>query len=164
MPSLFPEYEFNEAVKTKVCTVCGKEKPVFEFPKDGERVGRYAHIPGYPEAGTYYRKDCIDCHNAAQAKRQKIKKKNNVSKVPLGTPCDLCGNDKVRLVWDHNAKTKLTRGDICNMDNTGLGHWGDCPYQVSERSVYLVGDNEEKLESVIQHMRDSFPFVPYKDR
>ena len=25
MPSLFPEYEFNEAVKTKVCTVCGKE-------------------------------------------------------------------------------------------------------------------------------------------
>ena len=164
MPSLFPDYEFKETVRTQVCIVCGVEKPVYEFPKDGERVGRYEHIEGYPEAGTYYRKDCRVCHNAAQAKRQKIKKKNNVSKVPIGTPCDLCGNDQVRLVWDHDDLTELTRGDICNMDNTGLGHWGDCPYQISERSVYLVGDNEEKLESVIQHMRDSFPFVPYKDR
>ena len=83
MSSLFPDYEFDEAVRTQVCIICGIEKPIFQFPKDGQRVGRYAHIPGYPEAGTYYRKDCVDCHNAAQTKRQKIKKKNNVSKVPL---------------------------------------------------------------------------------
>ena len=164
MPSLFPDYEFKETVRTQVCIVCGVEKPVYEFPKDGQRVGRYSHIEGYPKAGTYYRKDCRVCHNAAQNVRGKIKKRNNVSKIPLGTSCDLCGINTVRLVWDHDTETEETRGYICNMDNTSIGHFGDCPYQVSERSVYLVGDNEEKLESVIQHMRDSFPFVPYKDR
>jgi hypothetical protein len=37
--------------------------------------------------------------------------------------CPICLRENIKLVLDHDHETKLTRGWLCSLCNTTLGHW-----------------------------------------
>jgi hypothetical protein len=107
MPSLFPEYEFNETVKTRKCNFCEKKLPLNMFWADA----------------SCKRTQCKDCAKEA-SKHLKLAKRlvSNPSPPPLGTPCEFCGEFRgKKLTFEHNHDTMEFRGWCCDPCNRGFG-------------------------------------------
>jgi hypothetical protein len=51
--------------------------------------------------------------------------------------CDLCGEFNVRIVFDHDHKTGMFRGWLCDRCNKTLGHVKDSPELLRKLAEYL---------------------------
>ena len=133
-------------VRTKICQRCGEHKHIDHFAhrsysKNGDR-----------ETKNY----CKDCDRIAQKLVEKIKKQ-------IGPPkdnhvCDCCGKTeqailtefrlhqgtKKKTVWtyDHDHKTGLFRGIICQPCNTVMGNLKDSLDVANKVVKYIKKHNE----------------------
>ncbi|MBI4945648.1 MAG: hypothetical protein HY840_04520 [Bacteroidetes bacterium] len=109
---------------SKVCTSCGKEKPMEEFSKNqygkGDRILR--------------RPVCKECYS----QKVKINKKEAEEyerlhpRPAIGEKflCPVCNKEKVRnfkadIVLDHSHIDGSVRGWICGSCNTSIGKFGE---------------------------------------
>ena len=137
-PTLFPEIETT----TRVCVKCGEEKHISEFHKNNTSWnGKQEH------EGERYRKECKECrkpNSVSDAGSGKdVMKYHNLSRPPLGTPCDICSRTDVVLFCDHDHSKEISdpevfRGWLCHKCNTSLG---------------CLGDNEEGILKVLEYLR-----------
>jgi|LUML01.1.fsa_nt_gb hypothetical protein len=113
--------------RTKICRICGIEKPLSEFNRD-----RTKH-----KDGRDYR--CKSCYHARHSEGKKLRRKlvGNYA-PPLGTPCGICKCTDKRLVWDHDNKKMVYRGWLCPDCNVGLGKFGDDIEGVRRALNYLI--------------------------
>tara|TARA_B100001113_G_C20975818_1_gene563865 strand:- start:134 stop:559 length:426 start_codon:yes stop_codon:yes gene_type:complete len=100
-------------VETKYCPRCKQTKPITAYHKHcGQADGLQSR--------------CIECRKRENNNASTIiRKRMNVQRVPLGTPCDLCGRTDFPLQFDHCHKTEKHRGWLCRPCNAGLGQLGD---------------------------------------
>jgi len=57
-------------------------------------------------------------------------------KVMLKTGCEVCGNS-VGLRWDHNHRTGVFRGTLCNLCNIAIGAMRDDPGRLRAAALYV---------------------------
>jgi hypothetical protein len=133
----------------KVCSKCGKEKPVSEFPKSKNLKCGY---------DSWCRK-CKSPSTKAWAKKQTKAKKGQMYRKSImkkkygltetdylklisdqGGKCAICPTilSETRICVDHCHTTGKIRGLLCMNCNTGLGHFKD---------------NTELLNSAIQYLQ-----------
>lgn len=115
---------------TRICPKCKTEKPMLDFPKKGlDRKGevRYSY--------------CKKCHNEYQKVLQ-LKRVFGLSYeefLLLGESCSICGRSgkTKRNAVDHNHKTGLIRGRLCDRCNRGLAWFQDNPDLLRKCAEYL---------------------------
>lgn len=56
--------------------------------------------------------------------------------------CTICG-DEGNLVVDHDHKTNMVRGMLCNHCNRGLGHFKDDPNLLEYAKIYLLASQNK---------------------
>ena len=107
-----PNQEEPGQTSTKLCRICGIEKPLNFF--------RLANVR---DARTEWRRsECIECQNNIHRVRDKLRRDPSTPpKPPDGTPCKLCRNPNRKLVFDHCHYSERFRGYICQKCNHGLG-------------------------------------------
>jgi hypothetical protein len=123
----------------KKCGHCGQIKLLEEFNKDKYTVTKH----------TSFCRDCIKIKGdnyrfSNQGKRTTLKYRHNISDKDLDIYltveyCEICG-DKLtgkNKHLDHNHKTGKYRGALCNLCNTGLGHFKDNPELLILAAEYL---------------------------
>jgi hypothetical protein len=93
----------------KICIKCGVEKPITMFKTE--------------KRGT--RNVCIQCRNyhlgiSSRGRKQWLKEGKQIP-----TNCQCCDKKSDELVYDHDHKTEMFRGWICQSCNQGLGLLGD---------------------------------------
>jgi len=123
---------------TLICPQCQTEKPKSEFPTKGKtRNGddRYSY--------------CRDCHSVYQ-KILRIKKLFNLTMDEyerLGTSCSICGRTgkTKQISVDHDHKTGLVRGRLCDRCNRGLAWFQDSPDLLRLCADYLENPPAEKI-------------------
>lgn len=117
---------------TKLCTMCNRILPVYNFAKEGSKG--------------YLRYECRECARKQGKLVAKIKK----SALPASKDhaCPVCqrtadqlttyGKNK-KSVWvaDHDHETELFRGWLCHKCNLGLGNLGDNAERCKRAAVYL---------------------------
>ena len=129
----------------KVCTKCGKKKPLSEFYfKSSGRGG--------------LRGECKTCHKRAMKKYNKknyrlfhergIARRYGLSLEQYlnlieehDNRCAICGNEckDSRPCVDHDHKTGKVRGILCPLCNRGLGHFQDSIELLTAAAEYLYG-------------------------
>jgi hypothetical protein len=134
----------------KVCSICGCNKPLFDFYKR-------------PETKDGYRTDCKECFskrskkkwkNKTDAERKQINKKNRLKHFyglsieeynkmceAQNNKCFICGeeafyNDKP-LYIDHCHATGKIRKLLCQHCNSGLGMFKDSPELLLKAAEYV---------------------------
>ena len=105
---------------TKKCKICGKQKDITKFHKNG----------------TWTRPECAVCTRERQKNYHEIRKKHKTP--PIGTPCECCGKTDEKLNWDHCHDTANHRGWLCSNCNTGIGKLGDNLQGVTNAMNYLL--------------------------
>ena len=102
--------------KTKICRICGTEKPLSEY-----RFRKDTHE---------YRNECKQCESNRLRLRDTGWHASEVEKAYLEQHgrCAICGcvldaNSKSVMVCDHNHTTGEHRGLLCTKCNLGLGHF-----------------------------------------
>jgi hypothetical protein len=138
----------------QVCEVCEKDKPISDFY-------RGAPLASFPKGKPL--KWCSSCHTdkdklyrgsrtkeeqrEVQARRKKYKTAHKLSEfglLPEDVPdeCEICGGESSnvfgRLAIDHDHKTGLFRGFLCNNCNLALGNAKDNPKILRSMVKYLV--------------------------
>ena len=93
----------------KTCNKCGESKPLSEY---------YAN----PRAGDNLHLSCKSCHYA-KTKLVLMLKKGFASLKP--DRCECCGSTSETLQVDHDHKTLMFRGFICQSCNMKIGLAGD---------------------------------------
>ena len=114
-----PEEDLSE-LETKVCRLCGEEKPLSEY---------YSH-PHY--TGNIF-KYCRSCHIERTSTAYYLKK----TAPPQNGRCDCCGRLEQKLMLDHDHNTKEFRGWLCRSCNTGIGSLGDDIEGLEQAIKYL---------------------------
>ena len=104
------------------CMICNKE---FLIHYTGERFCSDKCQEEYNKE--YYNK---------RSKKRNWKRKEELIKK-FGNKCAICGKEEVKLVIDHNHKTKKIRGLLCEKCNTGLGFFYDNPELFKKAEEYL---------------------------
>jgi hypothetical protein len=123
---------------TKTCTVCDTELPAtteyFGKNSTSNTPNKQGLIPTRPE--------CKKCTSKANKDLRKAKKlAGNPLTPPLGTPCDLCSKvHKKPLCFDHDHKTLVHRGWLCQNCNQGLGRLGDSIESIQRALNYVKGN------------------------
>ncbi len=51
--------------------------------------------------------------------------KDKIKRPKIGTPCDNCGKNNQKLIFDHCHETNKFRGWLCYQCNTAIGNLGD---------------------------------------
>ena len=66
--------------------------------------------------------------------------------------CTICGSEET-LVIDHDHKSSVIRGLLCNHCNRGLGHFRDDPELLEYARIYLLAakNSSEASDYVKQH-------------
>ena len=105
---------------TKKCKICGKQKDISEFYKNG----------------SWTRPECAACNRERQKNYHALRKEHKTPK--LGTPCECCGKKDEKLQWDHCHDTTNHRGWLCSNCNTGIGKLGDNLQGVTNAMNYLL--------------------------
>jgi len=109
---------------TKKCRICFIEGPLTDFHKCSNEKTINGKL--YP---TVYRSECKSCRRvggkAHSSAAKKIMDKNKIKRPELGTPCDNCGKDNQKLIFDHCHETNKFRGWLCYQCNTAIGNLGD---------------------------------------
>ena len=111
--------------RKKRCRICSQKKyVVYEFDKySSEKI-----IDGkmYPAK---YRSECKECRRkggkACASASSKLMKKYKMKRPPIGVPCQNCGKQNKKLVFDHCHKTGAFRGWLCYQCNSAIGNLGD---------------------------------------
>ena len=128
-------YELFEGLEedTKLCTMCNRILPVYNFAKEGSKG--------------YLRYECRECARKQGKLVAKIKKsappasKDHVCPVCQRTADQLTtyGKNK-KSVWvaDHDHETELFRGWLCHKCNLGLGNLGDDAERCKRAAEYLL--------------------------
>ena len=127
----------EEELESKICKTCGEDRLLTEF---------YAHKNF---------KDGLDsrCRSCDSARlRLRTKLTNHPDTPPKPKVCDCCDKnpqDKQYpkpIVLDHDHKTMLFRGWLCDDCNLGLGKLGDNLEGIMKAMKYLVNvlDSNEK--------------------
>ena len=108
---------------TKICKICGQEKYLLDFHKNG----------------TWTRPECKQCNLEQQKIYSKLKKEYPTPEV--GTPCYCCGKTSEKLQLDHDHNKITYRGWLCSNCNTGIGKLGDNIEGVQKAVDYLEDAN-----------------------
>ena len=119
---------------TKICKICGQEKYLLDFHKNG----------------TWTRPECKQCNLEQQKIYSKLKKEYPTPEV--GTPCYCCGKTSEKLQLDHDHNKMTYRGWLCSNCNTGIGKLGDNIEGVQKAVDYLEDANT--LESITKEDDD----------
>ena len=118
---------------TKLCTMCNRILPVYNFAKEGSKG--------------YLRYECRECARKQGKLVAKIKK--SAPPAPKDHVCPVCqrtadqlttyGKNK-KSVWvaDHDHETELFRGWLCHKCNLGLGNLGDDAERCKRAAEYLL--------------------------
>ena len=113
-------------IETKACKVCKVEKPISEY-------GNHSSFKDNKESR------CKSCCSAANKLLAKLRK----TAPPKPDVCDCCGRDPLKLTYkahfvlDHDHKTKLFRGWLCDDCNLAIGKLGDTLEGVMNAVRYL---------------------------
>lgn len=107
----------------KICIYCNKRKNPKSFPKHKNM------------------KDGLDTR-CKKCIKQHARLRHKLSKKAPNKPnhCECCGQTK-KLCLDHNHKTNLFRGWICDHCNTAIGRLGDDISGVINAVNYLIMSN-----------------------
>ena len=127
--------ETTGANVTKICKICGEEKYLLDFHKNG----------------TWTRPECKECNREQQRIYSKLKKEYPTPE--LGTACHCCGKTSEKLQWDHDHYKMTHRGWLCSNCNTGIGKLGDTLEGVQKAVDYL--EDAGKLDGSIKEDDDS---------
>jgi hypothetical protein len=111
---------------TKICTVCGQEKPLNDFYKHSGCKGGL-------------RPECKKCKNA-RGRGAKIKYRYGLTESEFDNiksfGCNVCGSTE-DLHLDHNHKTGKVRGCLCAKCNHALGLMKDNPMLIRKLADYV---------------------------
>ncbi len=163
----------NQKIKTKVCTLCKKEKEITLFYKRKE----------YTDGLDCYCKECknkksrehywnnIEANREYhrlyklrnKEKRQKwilkdlynlpIEKYNDMF-IEQGGRCAICGKHQVefkkKLCVDHNHETGKIRGLLCNKCNSLLGYAGESPDVLHNAVKYLIEQDIDEAKKLLK--------------
>ena len=123
----------------KVCTICGTDKPLLDFPKK-------ANVKGGLKGASYYQTYCIECTKELKTEIR-LRKLFNISvderdKILTfqNNSCAICGkpnNTDRNLHIDHDHKTGLIRGMLCWFCNKALGYFKDNPEFLRNAANYI---------------------------
>lgn len=109
---------------TKQCRICNIEKSLIDFHKCSDE--KIINGKMYP---IKYRSECKMCRRvggkAHSSAAKKIMDKDKIKRPILGTPCDNCGKNDQKLIFDHCHETNKFRGWLCYQCNTAIGNLGD---------------------------------------
>lgn len=105
----------NQTDKTATCANCGEVKI----------VRRGAHSKQW--------RCSVDANARSKERKRKVRQ---VKKDRLLDHCEIC-NSKNSLCWDHDHKTDLFRGTLCNDCNIALGLFKDDPNRCVAAANYL---------------------------
>ena len=121
----------------KKCTKCKIEKPMtLDF------------FPPHNKTTTGFDSWCRDCRNAYKRDNSLKKYTQHISEAKLKEikntikECVICGSNE-KLVIDHDHKTNMVRGMLCNHCNRGLGHFRDDPLILEFAAQYLYASNDK---------------------
>jgi hypothetical protein len=140
---------------TRKCLDCEVTKPIEDFPKAG--AGRYRHRckPCYNTAQARWREDNPDkireSWRKAHGKYYSTDKRRNKTLRAYGLNentyndlfdeqagrCKICDGE-LPLVVDHDHKTNIIRGLLCNKCNVGLGCFDDDLERLASAIKYLA--------------------------
>ena len=127
----------SHEVKTRICRICGVEKPITDFYYRKDIKG--------------YRTECKQCAKDLARLRDTGCKSTDVESAYLkqNGKCAICGctldsNTKTTMACDHDHKTGLLRGLLCIQCNVGLGQFKDSTERLQKAIEYLR-QHETKL-------------------
>ena len=116
---------------TKVCRLCGVEKPIseFYFRKDSE----------------HYRSECKECLSKLSSFRDTgwTPEKYEEAYIKQNGRCAICGcklnsSRYTRFAGDHDYRTGKLRGLLCTNCNTALGLFKDSIERLEMAKRYLI--------------------------
>ncbi len=125
----------------ETCQNCGRQQPLTMF------YGAVARST----VDTTVCKEC--CDKVERQRQQSYKRKYGISLRTYsdllerqGNKCAICkttepGGNNRRFAVDHNRKTGLVRGLLCNNCNRGIGHLKDNPETLRRAANYLETTN-----------------------
>jgi hypothetical protein len=93
--------------------------------------------------GKHLAKSLCYTHYWMNAKKVTIDDKADMLIKNHNGACDICGTDKPRypnrrLAIDHDHKTGIVRGMLCQKCNVGLGNFNDSPDLLNKAIKYLI--------------------------
>jgi len=102
------------------------DKPINEFIKD---LNGRKWMPS----------DCLECERKRYVKRYKVMSSDSYIKRCKQKPelCEVCGNSKDKICYDHCHITELHRGWLCDGCNHILGLSKDDPNRLHALAEYL---------------------------
>ena len=133
----FPDFNsIRNDSETKICSKCGKEKPIDLFR--------------LRDRGSHRRTECKSCESKLARERIKIRK--STPPPPKDHKCPICektaeevqgkgGKNLGPWVYDHDHKTKKFRGYLCHSCNRTLGGFGDDIDTMLRAIEYLKPNN-----------------------
>ena len=116
------EYRKRRSMGQKWCTYCKKWRDKNQFPSDSSR-------------GDALAKNCRDCNSARSSASRYGISINEVRRL-WKQPCGICGR-KAKMEIDHDHKTGIVRGPLCNRCNGALGHFMDSEDLLKRAIKYL---------------------------
>ena len=127
---------FPDGTKTKICTKCLRELPLFCF-SDNQGV-------------KHGRPNCKECLYKATKLRRELYKEQGP--IPEDHACPICGKTldelkqqgKTGFVLDHCHTSKEFRGWLCHLCNTGLGCFKDNVETLENAIIYLKSMDKEE--------------------
>ena len=136
----------SEMQSTKVCTICGVEKP---------RTDEHYYMK-QKDGKNYFNPRCKPC-DRKYVREHKLMKKYGLTSIEVEEMlikqqhrCHICetkfkdtmkGKRMFNIPYvDHDHKTGNVRGILCGNCNTGLGHFKDSPMLLKRAIEYLCED------------------------
>ena len=128
----------------RTCTTCHKKYPLTEFYKNNARA----------DGLTTRCKACSRANKRKHGRKANLKKRYNLSteeyeymSFKQGHKCAICDetSDK-KLSVDHDHKTEVIRGLLCNTCNTALGQFKDDPTIILKAYNYLTIHNHNQQQ------------------
>lgn len=124
--------------KTKICSICGETKSIFDFQKNQKTV----------TGAVSRRGGCIECRKSKKPLSAKARREYNENHPPpkIGEPflCPIC--DRVferqfsnEVTLDHDHASGRIRGYICRMCNNAMGMMDDNPKTLDKAAKWLRG-------------------------
>lgn len=137
------------ALRRKRCRICKEKKCViYDFHLcSSEKI-----IEGklYPAK---YRSECKVCRRkngkACASASSQLMKKYKMKRPPIGVPCQNCGKQNEKLVFDHCHETGAFRGWLCYQCNSAIGNLGDNLKGLRRAVKYLKRHERRKRDSTL---------------
>jgi len=131
-------------METKICSKCGKEKPLSEFYFNKQRGNYYASCKKCKYEYTKAHRKSPDSwyakHNTEYKRDYRARNLYGITgdeydKI-LSRGCEVCGSTE-KLHLDHDHSTGKVRGCLCQSCNLALGLMGDNPERLHKLANYM---------------------------